>query len=94
MAFTYSKNINVSLLKEVSQVFVGKHDFKNYMCEGTPVKSTVREIFSFEIEEVDSFDFGQLGMKGDFIQIKVCGSGFFKANGKVVGRCSNTLERG
>ena len=36
------------------------------------------EIFSFEIEEVDYFNLGQLGMKGDFIKITVCGSGFLK----------------
>ena len=77
MAYTYSKNINVSLLREAAQLFVGKHDFKNYMCEGTPVKSTVREIFHLKLR-VDSFDLGQLGMKGDFIQITVCGSGFLK----------------
>ena len=78
MAYTYSKNINVSSLREAAQLFVGEHDFKNYMCEGTPVKSTVRQVYSFEIEEVDSFDLGQLAIKGDFIQITVCGSGFLK----------------
>lgn len=78
MAYIYSKSINVSLLREAAQLFVGEHDFKNYMCEGTPVKSTVRQVYSFEIEEVDSFDLGQLAIKGDFIQITVCGSGFLK----------------
>ena len=78
MAFTYSKISMFRYSKRFHRFLWASMIFKNYMCEGTPVKSTVREIYSFEIEEVDSFDFGQLGMKGDFIQITVCGSGFLK----------------
>lgn len=36
---------SIELMKEACHYFEGKHDFNNFYCKGTPVSSTVREVF-------------------------------------------------
>lgn len=44
-------------LEEACRLFEGEHDFCNYFCTGTPVKSTVRTIFNCSVvkEPVEGF---------------------------------------
>jgi tRNA U38,U39,U40 pseudouridine synthase TruA len=37
-------------MRDATKAFVGVHDFQNFFCKGTPVKSTVREIFECSVE--------------------------------------------
>jgi tRNA pseudouridine38-40 synthase len=52
---TYLKirDFDIDKAKDACRTFVGEHDFANYQNVGTPVKSTIREVFSFDIEKVD-----------------------------------------
>ena len=47
--------LSVTKMKEASNLFVGKHNFKNFYCEGTPVKSYEREIFECALSEKSIF---------------------------------------
>lgn len=56
---------DIAKLKEAAALFVGVHDFKAYCASGSSVKTTVREIFSFEVQE-----------RGGLLNFTVCGGGF------------------
>lgn len=52
-------------MREAAQIFVGEHDFAAYCASGSQVKTTVRRVYSFNVEE-----------DGAFVSFKVCGNGF------------------
>ena len=59
------KKLNLDPMREAAAYFVGRHDFKNFCSSHTQAKSTIRIIYSFDIEE-----------EGDEIVLTVCGNGF------------------
>lgn len=70
-----SFELDLSLMREACKVLVGEHDFINFFCEGTEVKSTVRTIFECEIFEVSQ---GQWEMLPSHYVFRIVGSGFLK----------------
>ena len=64
-------------LKECATLFIGEHDFSAYCAAGSQVKTTVRTIHSFTVEEAD----------GE-IKFTVCGNGFlYNMVRTLVGTC-------
>lgn len=57
--------IDLSKMKQAAKAFIGKHDFVGFAASGFTVKTTVREIYSLEIEKKD-----------DLIKITALGDGF------------------
>lgn len=57
--------LDVELMREAAKFLVGEHDFKSFCQVGAQVETTVREIYSIEIEE-----------DGPLLIIQVCGGGF------------------
>ena len=55
----------LELMKNAAKLFVGEHDFKCFCASGSSVKTTVRTIYSIDIQEI-----------GQDIIISVCGNGF------------------
>jgi tRNA pseudouridine38-40 synthase len=74
----HSLPVDFSLMKEAASLFLGKHDFQNFFTTGSPVKSTVREIFESEVCEVQlpSFPFNANNIP--VYQFRVVGEGFLK----------------
>lgn len=62
--FTY-RELDVAGMQEAAAYLVGEHDFKSFCQTGAQVESTVRTIYSAEVEE-----------QGTDIVIRVCGNGF------------------
>lgn len=62
--FTYHK-LDVEQMREAARYLVGEHDFKSFCQTGAQVETTVRTIYSLELEEQDSD-----------VVIRVCGNGF------------------
>ncbi|MGN0814494.1 MAG: tRNA pseudouridine(38-40) synthase TruA [Candidatus Coproplasma sp.] len=56
---------DVDKLKEAAALFVGEHDFKAYCASGSQVKTTVRTVYSVDID-----------CNGGNVSISVCGNGF------------------
>ena len=56
---------DIEKMKEAAKIFVGEHDFRSFSSTGSAVKTTVRTIYSVDVEE----------RNGD-ITIDVCGNGF------------------
>ena len=67
--------INLDKVQEALNIFIGEHDFANYMCVGSEPKSTRREIFSASIEAIES---SFHSMIGEHYKITVSGNGFLK----------------
>lgn len=64
-------------LRECASLYVGEHDFAAYCAAGSQVKTTVRTIYSFTVEEAE----------GE-IKFKVCGNGFlYNMVRTLVGTC-------
>lgn len=57
--------LDLQKLNEISGVFVGEHDFKAYCKSGSAVKTTVRKVYSV-----------QVNVCGEDAEISVCGGGF------------------
>ena len=49
----YPGKLDVEIMKKAAEHFVGKHDFAAFMAAGSPVKSTVREVFFLNVSEND-----------------------------------------
>ena len=74
----YPKVIDIDLLNQAASSFVGRHDFCNYFCVGTDVRSTIREIYSCEFKKIEFLDLGFNQIYGDFYVLEITGEGFLK----------------
>lgn len=75
--------INLEAMKFCAQALVGKHDFHNFVSMGSNVKTTVREITSCELSEINPHElFAQSEIfQVDVIkcyQLRIEGNGFLK----------------
>ena len=59
-------DINIESMRKAAEYIVGEHDFKSFCQTGAQVESTVRTIYSVEVEEQGEND----------LVIRVCGNGF------------------
>ncbi len=64
-AYFIHRDIDVEKMRQAARYFVGEHDFKSFCSAHAQVKTTVRTIYSLTVEK-----------EGDFITIRVTGSGF------------------
>ncbi|MFS4458501.1 tRNA pseudouridine(38-40) synthase TruA [Bdellovibrio sp. HCB2-146] len=62
------KPLNIEHLQESSKFLLGKHDFKSFQSVGTPILTTVREIYQADWE----------WRRPDVLQFTITGSGFLK----------------
>ena len=62
--FTY-RPLDVKQMRAAAEYLVGEHDFKSFCQTGAQVESTVRTIYTLELEE-----------QGTDLVIRVCGNGF------------------
>ena len=62
--YTYHK-LDVEKMRQAAAILEGEHDFKSFCQTGAQVESTVRTIYSVEVEE-----------QGCDLVIRVCGNGF------------------
>ena len=53
-AWFYPQPLDIAAMQRASGAFVGRQDFAAVKSEGTPVKSTVREIYYCEVEPPDN----------------------------------------
>ena len=82
-------------MREACKIFVGKHDFTNFYCEGTEVSSNIREIYECELLEVPQCEW----MLPSHYVFRIVGNGFLKQMVRLlmgavwnVGRGKITLE--
>lgn len=71
----YPFELDVEKMQEACKYLIGEHDFINYFCEGTEVRSNVRTIYECEIQRIEQ---GQWGMLPEHFVFKVVGDGFLK----------------
>lgn len=66
-------SLDVQLMRQACQTFIGRHDFTNFFVEGTPVSSFVREIYECEILEIAASE-----LFPSYYVFRVVGNGFLK----------------
>ena len=64
-AFNYKYKIDVELMNEAAQHFIGTYDFSAFCAADAQVKSKVRTIYSAGVTR-----------EGDLVKFRVCGNGF------------------
>lgn len=64
-SYHFHRKLDIDKMREAAAYFVGRHDFKNFCSSHTQAKSTIRIIYSFDIEE-----------ENDEIVLTVSGNGF------------------
>jgi len=72
LAFYVKEKIDIEKMKEVSKLFIGKHNFKSFQSSGSKVRNTVREIFKIDIKKKKFF----IDEDVEIIIIDIEGSGF------------------
>ncbi len=69
--------LDFDVMGKACKLLVGRHDFQNFFCTGTPVRSTVREIFECRLEYCEN-----LGFQGEIFPshwaFVIEGNGFLK----------------
>ncbi len=65
LVLEYGRQLNEQSMHKNAQDFIGTHDFAAFMNKGSPVDSTVRTIFSFDVRR-----------DGDMVELAVKGDGF------------------
>lgn len=65
LQYQYCRKLDIDLMRRASRHFIGTHDFKSFCSTGSDKISTVRTIYSFDIEN-----------SGDFVKLLVKGDGF------------------
>lgn len=66
-AWHFFQPLDVELMRAGAMRFMGKKDFSSFMAEGSRVKTTEKEIFSFEVRQ-----------DGDFLELYVRGDSFLR----------------
>jgi tRNA pseudouridine38-40 synthase len=66
-AWHIRKTLDLCAMRDAGAHLVGSHDFKAFQGEGTPVRSTVRQVFSFNIDK-----------DKDVIGMEIEGNGFLR----------------
>lgn len=64
-AWHYPYKLDIYQMQEAAKAFLGEHDFIGFAASGFTVKTTVRTIYSLDVEK-----------QGDMIKITVLGNGF------------------
>jgi tRNA pseudouridine38-40 synthase len=62
--------LDVAKMREAAEYLIGEHDFKSFACVRTDAESTVRTIYSLEVEEEDLFGDAKM------YTVRVRGNGF------------------
>ncbi|MFC1769760.1 tRNA pseudouridine synthase A, partial [Nitrospirota bacterium] len=72
------RELDIAAMRDASAFLKGEHDFRSFMASGSDVKSTVREILTLEINELDSLSLGAMNVPGRYICFEVEGTGFLR----------------
>jgi tRNA pseudouridine38-40 synthase len=54
LTYLFAPSFDLNKAQSAAAIFVGEHDFGNFHTVGTPVKSTVREVFECRVEKVEA----------------------------------------
>ncbi|MCR5753219.1 MAG: tRNA pseudouridine(38-40) synthase TruA [Acetatifactor sp.] len=74
--FTYHM-LDAEAMQQAAKYLVGEHDFQSFCQTGAQVETTVRRIYSLEVEEHGTNESAQpIAPNGREIIIRVCGNGF------------------
>ena len=53
-AVRVDENLDVDRMRECAKVFIGEHDFKCMCASGSSIKTTVRTIYSIDVQKTDN----------------------------------------
>lgn len=68
---------SIPLMREACRLFEGVHDFNNFYCKGTPISSTIREIYHCRLEKCDETPLFIPKFPASYV-LQIQGSGFLK----------------
>lgn len=72
----FEEELDLEKMKIAAEVFIGRHDFKNFAYRGNNVKDSYRKVYHCEIIENYNLDLGDTIIKGHCLRIR--GNGFLK----------------
>lgn len=65
LAYHYIGKLDTGLMNAAAREFVGKHDFKSFMANGSKIRDTVRTVYYCDVSDKD-----------EYIQVRICADGF------------------
>lgn len=72
------QRLGINLMEQAARMLIGKHDFSAFMGTGSEIKHPVREIYSLDVEKLDTIDFMTVCLKGTFIKMTIEANGFLR----------------
>lgn len=85
-------DLNWDLMREACGLFLGEHDFRDFMCVGSEVESTTRTIYKIEISE--PIQANLQGLINEYYTIEITGNGFLKQMVRLIVGCLWNIGRG
>ncbi len=82
MVWNITRELDADKMREAASYLVGEHDFKSFACVRTDAKTTVRTIYSIDVEKSNIFDNikcigrSETSDSAYMYTIRVCGNGF------------------
>jgi len=70
--------LDIDLMKEASGFFIGKRDFSSMRGSGCGARTTIREVFEFKVEPMESIGFLSFHLRGRFVKISVEADAFLR----------------
>jgi tRNA pseudouridine38-40 synthase len=77
-AWALPYSLDIDLMKEAAGFFIGRKDFSSMRGSGCGAKTTIREVFDFKVETIESIGFLSFQLKGGFIKCSVEADAFLR----------------
>ncbi len=88
----YKRPIDLSLMKEAKELFLGTKDFSAFS-GSTEVKNKIRTVYNLTVEFSDSLCFLDMNWKGSFIKFRIEANGFLKYMARNIVGCLLDIGR-
>jgi tRNA pseudouridine38-40 synthase len=70
--------LDLAAMQAAAAILVGAHDFRAFMAAGSDVRTTLREIMTLQVSELESFSLGTLVVPGRYLCFQCEGTGFLR----------------
>jgi tRNA pseudouridine38-40 synthase len=71
-------SLDLDAMREAGSLLTGEHDFSSFRGSGCSAKTTVRHIHSLEISALQTMEFMNFSIKGDWIKISIEANAFLR----------------
>jgi|SRR5271169_5293859 len=77
-AWKIPQDLDFSGMRSAISLLQGTHDFTSFRASGCGAKNPTRTIFNSSVEKIDVIDFMTVGLRGNFLKLRIEGDAFLR----------------